>query len=44
MIRLEKMNSIEFEKYLSFAIKNYADEHVKAGNWNEKDAITKAKE
>ena len=44
LIRLEKMSSSEFQKYLSFAIKNYADEHVKSGNWNEKDANIKAKE
>lgn len=42
MIRLDEMNSSEFQKYLSFAIKNYAVEHVKAGNWSEAEAITKA--
>lgn len=42
MVRLEDMNSDEFRRYLSFAIKNYADEHVKAGNWNEVEAFDKA--
>ena len=42
MVKLEKMNSHEFQKYLDFAIQNYADEHIKAGNWDELDAINKA--
>ena len=44
MIKLDLMNSREFQGYLTFAIKNYADEHVKAGNWDEKEAISKATE
>ncbi|MDN4525921.1 GNAT family N-acetyltransferase [Fictibacillus fluitans] len=42
MVKLEEMKSDEFQKYLSYAIKNYADEHVKAGNWGEREAISKA--
>ncbi|WP_432806565.1 GNAT family N-acetyltransferase [Mesobacillus maritimus] len=42
MVRLDKMNSSEFEQYLSHAIRGYADEHVKAGNWNEQEALSKA--
>jgi ribosomal protein S18 acetylase RimI-like enzyme len=42
LFRLEEMNSTEFQRYLSYAIKNYADEHVKAGNWNEQEAMGKA--
>lgn len=42
MIRLEEMKSNEFQRYLSYAIKNYADGHVKAGNWDELEAIGKA--
>lgn len=42
MVRLDKMNSREFEEYLKYAIKNYAGEHVKAGNWNEQEAISKS--
>ncbi|MRG85921.1 GNAT family N-acetyltransferase [Salinibacillus xinjiangensis] len=44
MVSLDKMNSSEFERYLRFAIKNYANEHVKAGNWNEQEAISNATE
>lgn len=42
MVRLIEMNSSEFERYISYAIRNYADEHVKAGNWSSQEAITKA--
>lgn len=42
MVRLEEMKSNEFQRYLGYAIKNYADEHVKAGNWNELEAISNA--
>ncbi|WP_432806714.1 GNAT family N-acetyltransferase [Mesobacillus maritimus] len=42
MVKLDKMNSSEFEQYLSHAIRGYADEHVKAGNWNEQEALSKA--
>jgi ribosomal protein S18 acetylase RimI-like enzyme len=39
---LDEMNSSEFKKYFNYAIRNYADEHVKAGNWDEQDSINKA--
>ncbi|WP_455675655.1 GNAT family N-acetyltransferase [Pradoshia sp.] len=42
MVRLEEMKSDEFQQYLDFAIKNYAAEHVKAGNWDETEAVSKA--
>jgi len=42
LVKLDKMNSSEFEQYLSHAIRGYADEHVKAGNWNEQEALSKA--
>lgn len=42
MVRLDEMNSSEFNEYLRFAVEKYADEHVKAGNWNEEEAISKA--
>jgi len=41
-IRLEKMNSTEFKQYLDYAIKNYAEEHIKSGNWEQQEAISKA--
>lgn len=43
-IILEKMNSIEFEQYQNFAIKNFAEEQIKSGNWEEQVAISKSKE
>lgn len=42
MVRLEEMNSHEFKRYLNHAVRNYADEHVKAGNWNEEESINEA--
>ena len=42
MIRLEEMNSEEYNSYLSYSVKNYAEEHIKAGNWAESEALDKA--
>lgn len=42
MVKLDEMTSPEFQKYLSVAIKNYADEHVEAGNWDEGESMGKA--
>ncbi|WEG13235.1 GNAT family N-acetyltransferase [Pullulanibacillus sp. KACC 23026] len=42
MIRLDEMNASEFNTYLNYAIRNYADEHVKAGNWNAHESMSKA--
>ncbi|QDP42228.1 GNAT family N-acetyltransferase [Radiobacillus deserti] len=36
------MNASEYKRYLSYAVKNYADEHVKAGNWKQEEAMNKA--
>ena len=41
-VKLAKMTSKEFQNYINFAIKHYADEHVKSGNWNPEEAIGKA--
>lgn len=41
-VRLEKMNTDQFQKYLSYAIKNFAEEQIKSGNWEQPDAISKA--
>ncbi|MYL56771.1 GNAT family N-acetyltransferase [Virgibacillus halodenitrificans] len=41
-ISLEKMNATEFQQYLNYAIRNYADEHIKAGDREQEDAINKA--
>lgn len=42
LITLRDMDSTEYQRYLRFSIKNYAAEHVKAGNWNEEESIEKA--
>lgn len=42
-VKLERMNSDEFRRYLDYTIKNYANEHIKAGDWNQQEAIGKAK-
>ncbi len=41
-VRLEQMNSEEFQQYLNFAIKHFADEQMKSGNWEPQEAVTKA--
>lgn len=42
MIRLQPMNETEYQEYLDVAIANYAQEHVRAGRWNEAHALQKA--
>lgn len=44
MIDLVLMNSEEYQKYLSSAIKSYAEEKVLSRNWNQEESISKAKE
>ena len=39
MLELTPMTEGEFEAYLTGAIKNYADEKVKAGNWPSEGAL-----
>ncbi|WP_163527247.1 GNAT family N-acetyltransferase [Halobacillus ihumii] len=41
-VRLEQMNSEEFQQYLNFAINHFADEQMKSGNWEPQEAISKA--
>ncbi|MCP3027057.1 GNAT family N-acetyltransferase [Halobacillus sp. A5] len=43
-VKLDHMNSEEFQEYLSFAIKHFAEEHIKSGNWKPEEAISKAAE
>lgn len=43
-IELTAMTEATFNQYYKYALKEYADEHVKAGNWREEDAIQKARE
>jgi ribosomal protein S18 acetylase RimI-like enzyme len=42
LITLNEMNSAAFQNYINYAVKSYAEEHVKAGNWNEQESIDKA--
>ncbi|MFJ8065450.1 GNAT family N-acetyltransferase [Psychrobacillus sp. NPDC096426] len=44
MVELVLMNSDEYQKYLSSAIKSYAEEKVLSGNWDQEESISKAKE
>lgn len=44
MIKLVLMNSDEYQKYISSAIKTYAEEKVLSGNWNQEESISKAEE
>ena len=41
MIKLVLMNSDEYQKYISSAIKSYAEEKVLSGNWNQEESISK---
>lgn len=38
------MDSSDFQRYVSFAVKNYAEEKVQSGNWDAAEAIQKATE
>lgn len=42
MVRLVPMTESEFQIYLKHSIESYAQEHVKAGNWDSSDALQKA--
>ncbi len=44
MIHLVPMTRTEFDKFLSAEIEEYAQEHVKAGNWHSAEAIRLSKE
>lgn len=44
MIKLVLMDSDEYQKYISSAIKSYAEEKVLAGNWKQEESISKAEE
>ncbi|UJL46247.1 GNAT family N-acetyltransferase [Virgibacillus sp. NKC19-16] len=43
-INLQKMNAVEFQQYHSYAIKNFANEQMKSGNWEQHEAMIKAKQ
>lgn len=44
MIKLSLMNADEYQRYLSSAIKAYAEEKVLAGNWKQDESLKKAEE
>ena len=44
MISLKPMNQSELDGYLAKLIPEYADEHVKAGNWDAEGAVERSKE
>ena len=44
MVRLVPMTESEFKTYLQKAIEDYAQDHVKAGNWDSSDALQKSEE
>ena len=44
MVKLVLMNSEEYQKYITSAIKSYAKEKVLSGNWNQEESIRKAEE
>jgi len=44
MVKLVLMNSEEYQKYITSAIKSYAEEKALSGNWSQEDSISKAEE
>lgn len=42
-IKLTKMDSIDFIKFIEIATKNYAEEKIENGSWDESFALEKAK-
>ncbi len=44
MVRLVPMSQAEFEKYLEHVVPDYAQEHVRTGNWSAEKALQLAEE
>ena len=44
MLRLVPMTNSEFEAYLQSAVREYADEKVRAGNWQPAEAMQRAEQ
>ena len=42
MVQLVPMTESEFQMYCKSAVENYAQEHVKAGDWHPSDALQRA--
>lgn len=43
MVTLEPMGDSDFQEYLKWSIKNYADEKVKAGSWPKEDCYERSR-
>lgn len=44
MVSLIKMHQDDFDQYIAYAVKDYADDKVQAGTWAEEDALTLSKQ
>lgn len=44
MVRLVPMSESDFEMYLERAVRNYADDHVRAGNWHPSEALARSEQ
>jgi ribosomal protein S18 acetylase RimI-like enzyme len=44
MVKLVPMTESEFQIYLKHSIESYAQEHIRAGNWDSSDALQKSEE
>jgi ribosomal protein S18 acetylase RimI-like enzyme len=44
VVRLVSMSQTQFERYLPLAVQDYAQEHVRAGNWSAQKALQMAQE
>ncbi len=44
MITLENMNAEDYNRFYDFAVKDYASEKTKAGNYKEEEALERAKQ
>ena len=44
MVRLVPMSQTEFEAYLESSVQDYAQEHVRTGNWSAEKALQMAEE
>ncbi len=42
MVRLVPMSEVDFREYRAVSVREYAQEHVKAGNWDQEHALQEA--
>jgi hypothetical protein len=43
MVRLVLMTETEFQAYLEYDVRRYAQEHIKAGHWHPSEALEKSR-